>query len=143
MNRQGALEFGKAQISSIVSTMADFIMTAMVFSITKHVVFSTATGAVTGGITNCIINYNWTFSGTTRSKKSIAFRYTLVWIGSVILNTAGTEWGVRAVQALTHNIDRETGLTLVLLVKAFIAILVAVFWNYLMQKYYVYKKAKS
>lgn len=143
MNRHGALEFGKAQISSMISTFADFVMTATIFSIAAHVVLSTAAGAVTGGVVNCIINYRWTFNGTTRSKRSVALRYALVWIGSIILNTAGTEWGVKAVNALCGNGagHTQTQLTLVLAVKAATAVLVAVFWNFLMQKHYVYRKA--
>lgn len=143
MNRHGALEFGKAQISSMISTFADFVMTATIFSIAAHVVLSTAAGAVTGGVVNCIINYRWTFNGTTRSKRSVALRYALVWIGSIILNTAGTEWGVKAVNALCGNGagHTQTQLTLVLTVKAATAVLVAVFWNFLMQKHYVYRKA--
>ncbi|MDD6494497.1 MAG: GtrA family protein [Prevotella sp.] len=143
MNRHGALEFGKAQISSMISTFADFVMTAAIFSIAAHVVFSTAAGAVTGGVVNCIINYRWTFNGTTRSKRSVAMRYALVWIGSVILNTAGTEWGVKAVNAICccYAGHTQTRLALVLAVKAVTAILVAVFWNFLMQKHYVYRRA--
>ena len=127
----------------MISTFADFVMTATIFSIAAHVVLSTAAGAVTGGVVNCIINYRWTFNGTTRSKRSVALRYALVWIGSVILNTAGTEWGVKAVNALCGNGagHTQTQLTLVLTVKAATAVLVAVFWNFLMQKHYVYRKA--
>lgn len=127
----------------MISTFADFVMTAAIFSIAAHVVFSTAAGAVTGGVVNCIINYRWTFNGTTRSKRSVAMRYALVWIGSVILNTAGTEWGVKAVNAICcyYAGHTQTRLALVLAVKAATAILVAVFWNFLMQKHYVYRRA--
>lgn len=143
MAKSGVIEFGKAQISSLISTACDFLMTAFVFRLLHHVVASTAAGAVTGGIVNCIINYRWTFSGTSRSKQAVMWRYVLVWIGSVLLNTGGTEYGVKGVQLLGDalQVDLSQSLSIVLIVKAIVAVLVALLWNFLMQKYYVYRKS--
>ncbi|MGN0233034.1 MAG: GtrA family protein [Bacteroidaceae bacterium] len=135
-------EFGKAQVSSLFSTAFDFLVTAMIYEITKHVVISTATGAISGGIVNCITNYCWTFRGTTRTKRAIAWSYALVWTGSFVLNTSGTEWGVKSWKAFCDtNTEMPVGITCVLIVKAVVGILVAVFWNFMMQKYYVYKRS--
>ncbi len=142
MTKNGAKEFGKAQVSSVVSTTADFLATAVVYEITEHVVASTAVGAMTGGLVNCTTNYRWTFKGTTRTKRAIAWRYALVWLGSIILNTSGTEWGVKLLKAFCEMTERglTPTLTQVLAVKACIAVAVAVTWNFFMQKYYVYRK---
>lgn len=136
-------EFGKAQVSSLFSTAIDFLVTAVMYEISKHVVLSTAMGAVSGGIINCTTNYCWTFKGSTRTKSAIACSYALVWLGSIILNTAGTEWGVRLWLSLNDGLeaDMPAGITCVLIVKAIVSILVAVFWNFMMQKYYVYKRS--
>lgn len=142
MSKNGAIEFGKAQVSSFVSTVCDFMVTAMAYSCTHHVVCSNVCGALTGGAANCAINYKWTFHGTTRSKRAVVWRYVLVWICSVMLNTAGTEYGVKALKyaySMTQSAN-TVGVTGVLTVKAIVAVLVAVFWNFLMQKYYVYRK---
>ena len=142
MKKDGVIEFSKAQISSLISTVCDFAMTTLVFEIIHHVVGSTVAGSMAGGITNCFINYRWTFTGTKRSKKGVIWRYLLVWAGSVILNTTATEYGVKAVRFFAELWAIELGqpLSLVLIVKAVAAVLVAIFWNFTMQKYYVYRK---
>lgn len=130
------VEFCKAQVSSVVSTVCDFCVTALIFTLLHHVVISAASGAITGGVVNCIINYFWTFKGTSRSKRGVVGRYFLVWVVSLLLNTYGTEFAVKFVN---HWLD--VNLTLVMVMKAIVAILVAVCWNFSMQKYYVYKKS--
>lgn len=126
-------EFGKAQVSSLVSAAFDFLTTAITFHLTDHVAASTAAGAIVGGIINCTINYKWTFHGTTRNKKGIAWRYLLVWIGSILLNTFGTEW---AVKAINHQ-----SLGIVMTARVVVAALVAVGWNFTLQRHFVYKRA--
>lgn len=138
MGRNGVKEFSKAQVSSLLSTFCDFVATAGVFSLTHHVVASTALGAFTGGAVNCSINYCWTFKGTCRTKKGVLCRYVAVWLGSVMFNTAGTEWGVKLVRCSGLWTDQNLGL--VMMVKAIVAVVVAVAWNFTTQKYYVYKK---
>lgn len=138
MGRNGVIEFSKAQVSSAVSTACDFIVTAVVFELLQHVVASTATGAVVGGIVNCVINYCWTFRGTSRSKRGVMWRYLLVWTGSVLLNTYGTEMSVKLITHLVQSASQT--LPLVMASKACIAVVVAVTWNFFMQKYYVYRK---
>lgn len=145
MNRGSVKQFGMAQMSSLASTGCDFLVSAMVYMLTEHVVLSTAAGAVCGGAANCAINYRWTFHGTSRSKRGVAWRYALVWIGSVVLNTTGTEYGVKLANllwaALGDTLAR--GLTTMLAVKAVVAVTTAVAWNFTMQKYYVYKTIKN
>lgn len=138
MGRNGVIEFSKAQVSSSVSTACDFLVTAVVFELLQHVVASTASGAVVGGIVNCVINYCWTFRGTSRSKRGVMWRYLLVWTGSVLLNTYGTELSVKFITHLVQSASQT--LPLVMGSKACIAVVVAVTWNFFMQKYYVYRK---
>lgn len=99
-------------------------------------------GAITGGFVNCLINYKWTFKGTKRNMRGVIWRYILVWAGSVFFNTTGTEYGVKSAQFFggMWGIDLGQPLSLVLTVKAIVAVLVALFWNFTMQKYYVYRK---
>lgn len=129
------VEFCKAQVSSVISTACDFFVTALMFILLHHVVMSTAAGAITGGVVNCIINYFWTFRGTSRSKRGVVGRYFIVWIVSILLNTYGTEIAIK-IMSYWYDVN----LTLVMVMKAVVAILVAVCWNFFMQKYYVYKK---
>ncbi len=130
------LEFCKAQVSSVIATMTDFGITALLFQFFGiYYVCSTFVGSVTGGIVNCVINHKWTFKGNNSSTRSVAFRYLIVWLGSIVLNTVGTAAGVRLVSQL-----ETAGLDTLMIVKAVVAVVVAVFWNFLMQKFFVYSK---
>lgn len=131
-------EFLKAQFTSVTATVIDFMLTAVLFQFAgvNHVL-STFTGSVAGGVVNCVLNYRWTFQGDRPSKKWVALKYSMVWIGSILLNTYGTAIGVK----LFSDAGRVE-LSTVMSVKVVVAILVAVFWNFAMQKYFVYKKLK-
>ena len=84
-----------------------------------------------------LINYKWTFKGNEQSKLNVAIKYCLVWCGSIALNTWGTAIGARILSG-----KNDIGLDSVLLSKVIVAVLVAVLWNFLMQKYFVFKKTK-
>lgn len=138
--------FLKAQFSAIIATACDFLLTAFLYQVLgMSLAISILLGALTGGVVNCVINYRWTFkaagdqSGQEKlSKGGVAFRYTLVWAGSIILNTLGNVLVVSILEACGGG--ERASLQLVMIVKAVIAILVAIFWNYTMQKRYVFKK---
>lgn len=135
--RRWLIQFLEAQTSSVLSTAVDFAVTALLVKFAgMWYVIANALGALSGGSINCVVNYNWAFKGTEQRKRTIFCRYILVWMGSIILNTAGT--------ALLANILSHDGtpkaLGTVMESKTVIAILVAILWNYLMQKKYVYKK---
>ena len=52
---------------------------------------STGLGAVAGGVINCIINYKFTFHASDCPWKAVILKYFMVWIGSILLNAAGTQ----------------------------------------------------
>ena len=131
-----AQQFGKAQVSSLVATGVDFLLTALLFKLSGgRVAWCTFLGSVAGGIVNCLINSRWTFRGSGQRARVIMFRYMCVWAGSILLNTYGTVLGMRFIM---HWLSKR--LDLLMVVKAVIAVLVAVFWNFNMQKHFVYRK---
>ena len=138
MHRKGVKEFCKAQVSAIIATALDFLTTAIAFKLSGYVLGSTALGAVVGGSVNCLINYRWTFPNAKRKKRSIAWRYLQVWIGSAVLNSFGTDYAVR----LCHP-WAEDSVMVVMVCKALVAVSVAICWNYTMQKYYVFREAED
>ncbi len=89
--------FSRAQVSSAAATVVDW---GLLFILTEglHVwyVVSVAIGAAAGSVTNFLINRHWSFQATHRGIHGQVFRYSLVAVGSLILNTAGvyvvTEW---------------------------------------------------
>ena len=60
----------------------------------------TAIGAATGGVINCCINYKWTFQPEGCSKRHVAIKYALVWLGSLLLNSFGTAFVTGSVSEL-------------------------------------------
>lgn len=137
MKLRWLIQFLEAQTSSLLSTIVDFALTAILVKFAGiWYVIANIIGAFSGGIINCIINYNWAFKGTEQRKRTITYRYILVWFGSIFFNTAGT--------SLLANIMSHDGTPkafgTVMESKTIVAILVAIFWNFMMQKKFVYKK---
>ena len=123
--------FLKAQGAAGVATFADYMMRVFVDKILAiGYLHATFIGAVTGGVVNCIINYKWAFGDHDRSKKSVAWRYLVIWTGSILLNTGGTWFFKEIVGMKAYSAMMVTSL------------LVAVCWNYLMQLTFVFGKKK-
>lgn len=129
-------QFVKAQFSSLGATAIDLTVTALLFRLAAFTPFwSTAAGAMCGGIINCIANYEWTFRGTDRTRRGVAIRYIVVWGASIFLNA----WGMKlAISLIYHSLTPPLGDFLV--VRFIIAIAVAIVWNFNLQKRWVYKK---
>ncbi len=89
-------------------------------------VIAVAVGAASGAITNFVLNRHWSFAASDKDWKKQAFRYGIVSLGSLILNTAGTfavtEWG-------GLHYSWSVGL---------VSVLVGVAYNYPMQKNWVF-----
>lgn len=137
MNFRWLKQFLEAQTSSVLSTILDFIVTAVLVKYAGvWYVIANALGAISGGSINCVINYNWAFRGTEQRKRTIFYRYLMVWAGSIFFNTVGTT-GVANI--MSHD-GTPKGLNVVMIAKIITAVIVAFFWNYPMQKKFVYKR---
>jgi len=120
--------FCKAQISAQVATLIDFVVSVLLAELVGiWYLYATFLGAISGGISNCIMNYRWVFDNEGLKKKKVAYKYAIVWTGSIVLNTLGT-------YVLT-----ELSSQYFIFSKAIVSILVAVFWNYQLQRLFVYK----
>ena len=138
----GIFTFLRAQFSSQIASLTDFTVTillAKAFNI--FYVYATFTGAVSGGIVNCIINYKWTFKAKGVKKKHVVIKYASVWVGSILLNTSGTyamtELLVRFAwlrELLGHMVD-----DVFIFSKIVVSLLVGLLWNYNMHHHFVYK----
>lgn len=134
--------FFKAQISAQFASFVDFLVTILlVKAFAVFYLYATFTGSVVGGIVNCAINYGWVFHAEDCKKTHVAVKYLFVWGGSIILNTWGTfaltEWltGMTWVNGLLgYYIDN-----VFILSKIIVAVLVAFFWNYHLQRFFVYR----
>jgi putative flippase GtrA len=120
--------FCKAQLTAQIATIVDFgISLLLAEGLGIWYVWSSLLGALTGGLTNCGMNYRWVFDTEGLKKKNVVVKYFIVWTGSITLNTLGT-------YALTE-LSRQH----FIFAKAAIAVCVAIFWNYQLQRNFVYK----
>lgn len=120
--------FTKAQLVSLLASSVDLAVSwTLVQKLGFPPVAGGATGTISGGATHFLISRTWVFSAQENKWTAQLTRYILVWIGNFILNTSGL-W------LLTHYTTLDF-----LVSKISIAIIVAVFYNYVLQKRYVFK----
>lgn len=119
--------FCKAQCSAWVASAIDFGVTIILAKVCgMWYAYATFLGAVSGGVANCQINYRWVFHAKGLKKKYLAMRYVLVWAVSIVLNTYGT-----------YKLTEATRVDFII-VKIAVAAVVAVLWNYQMQRTFVF-----
>ena len=136
------MQFSKAFFTAQIASIMDFVSTVLLSSVLGvYYVVATTIGAVLGGVVNCCMNYKWVFPMSDSRKCFIALKFFFVWLGSITFNTWGTylltEWmkdsdWVIAILGQYHD-------QIYILSKVLVAILVAVFWNYQLQRLFVYR----
>ena len=120
--------FIKAQISSLVSTLADFLVTRLFTeTLCLWYLFSSISGTITGGVVNFLLGRYWTFKVLKENKLVQAQKYLIIWIGSLLLNTSG-------VYLFTEVLGFHYMIS-----KILVSISVGVFFNFYFQKTFVFK----
>ncbi len=122
------LTFLKAQVASLTASLVDYLSTMIgveVFGL--YYVWSSICGTVIGGVTNFSMGRVWVFEATEKKAPAQMFKYLLVWTGNLALTTSG-------VYIVTHYV----GLSYIVS-KIAVSILVGFFYNYLLQKKFVFK----
>lgn len=123
------ISFLKYQTAALIATAIDFA----VFFLLKDVfhiwyVYATAIGALMGAAANFILCRNWAFSAREKKLVTQIGKYIMVSLGSLLLNTV-------LVYVITELFFIHENYSRVLT-----AILVAVTYNFTLQKYFVFKK---
>ncbi len=134
--------FIRAQFASQIASLCDFTITILLAKLVGiYYVYATFIGSVCGGLVNCFVNYKWTFKIKECKKTHVFFKYILVWIGSILLNTWGTYLLTEAIvrsrwvqEALKPYID-----DLFVCSKGLVSLIVGFTWNYHMQRTFVYR----
>lgn len=120
--------FSKAQLISLLASAVDFGVYYLLVSVADApVVAGGATGTICGGVTHFIISRTWVFDAQEKKWVGQLNRYVLVWIGNLVLNVSGL-W------LLTHYTKLDYRIA-----KIIISVLVAVLYNYQLQKRFVFK----
>jgi putative flippase GtrA len=129
------ITFTKAQLTSLLATGVDFLVTFLLLRLaglpptaaSGRVTFYGATGTLCGGFTHFMISRNWVFNAQEKKWTAQLNRYMLVWIGNLALNASGL-----------YLLNRFAGLD-PMPAKIITATAVAVFYNYTLQKKFVFK----
>jgi putative flippase GtrA len=119
--------FLKAQTSSLVATVIDFLITigCVEFALIP-VVISGAIGNASGAVINFRMGQKWVFDPSESSAAIQALRYGVVWSGYLILNATGM-----------MVMERFTPIHYVLS-KIIVGVTLAVTYNYFLQKKFVF-----
>lgn len=140
--RGGIFQFLRAQLSSQMASLADFIVTFLIATcLGVYYVYASFLGSVCGGILNCVINYKWAFRAHGCKKKYVAIKYTSVWIGSILLNTYGTYALTESLRSIPWVRDTFSHYftDFFLIPKIIVSLLVGFLWNYQLQRIFVYR----
>lgn len=106
-------------------------------------VFAAGIGAIAGGIANCLINYKFTFRDKECPWKAVVIKYFMVWLGSLALNSFGTEgvyWALRRWNWLEYIGFKPSGYFTA--ARLFVALVVSFAWNFVLQRYFVYRPCR-
>jgi len=123
------ISFLRYQVAAIIATVVDFLVLILLTEIFNvWYVESTAIGALCGAITNFIICRYWAFANSSNNLTNQVIKYILVSAGSLLLNTL-------FVYLLTDFAHINYTIS-----KIITAIVVAIFYNFTLQKYFVFKQ---
>ena len=125
------LTFGKAETSAIVASAVDFSLSFfLVQAVGTWYALASFFGALAGGIVNCYVNYRWVFDKQKQRKPYLMLKYFVVWSISILLNTSGT-WFFTELSGVNF-----------IIIKAIVAVVVAILWNYQMQRIFVFRNLR-
>ena len=133
--KQELITFAKAEFTASIASVVDFGL-AFILSDLVGIYYglANALGVMSGGVTNCCLNYRYVFGDSHRKKRSVAWRYFVIWGISWMLNSGGTILLTEAINYSEHiNIHY-------MIPKCVVSFLVAVLVNYPGQRKFVFKK---
>ncbi len=124
--------FAKAQVSAFTGGLVDYSVMIMCTELLHiHYTISIAIGGIIGAIVNFSVNRYWTFSANKASQLpagSQLVRFVFVVAGSIALKSSGT-------YLLTTWLKLDYKIT-----RLMIDLIVSLGFNYVLQKYWVFKK---
>ncbi len=139
----GIFTFLRSIVSSQVASWIDLGTFTLLCALGVNNLIATPIGNVCGGVVNCAINYKFTFRAEGVSVRAVVVKYAMVWLGSMLLNTFGT-YGLAKLLGkwdILHHIGFTT-LGNDVAARLIVSLLVSWFWNFLLQKNFVYRPRK-
>ncbi len=124
--------FAKAQVSAFTGGLLDYLVMILCTELLHiHYTISIAIGGVIGAVLNFSVNRYWTFTASKASQVPVGFqlvKFVFVVAGSIMLKSSGT-YLLTNLLALDYKITR-----------IMVDIIVSLGFNYVLQKYWVFKK---
>ena len=122
--------FLKTNMASLIASLFDYCVTiAAVTFFEMSALKASIAGLISGAVLNFLLGRHWVFMQKEERSYSQALRYLKVWCGNLILNTSGMYILInQGVYYLTAKI--------------IISVLVAVGYNYPLQRKYVFKQIR-
>ena len=133
--------FLRSVMTSQISAYTDYIVSFIFYALLSlSAGLAAMIGATAGGIVNCLINYKFTFRIKESSYLAIGIKFFLVWLGSLLLNTFGTQYFTNILDSssLLDNVNMVDNIRFSI-ARIFTSIIVSVFWNFLLQRYFVFR----
>jgi len=120
--------FIKAQAASLTATVVDFTITILLKEVFHcWYLLASIIGTVSGGVVNFMMNRSWVFLAHDKKIHFQALKYIMVWIGNLVLVSGGifflTKYG-----GWSYIVSKIT-----------VSVIVGVFYNYVLQKRFVFK----
>lgn len=120
--------FIKAQAASFTATVADFSMTVILKEVFHcWYLVASVSGTVTGGVVNFLMNRSWVFRAHGKKIHHQALKYILVWAGNLLLVSGGV-FVMTSYGGFSYIVSKIT-----------ISLIVGFFYNYMLQKKFVFK----
>lgn len=121
--------FMRYNVSALIATAADFLVLSLLhYGFGMYYVYATAIGAVAGAIVSFFLGRNWAFMNKEGKLSTQGFKYILTSGFSLIFNVVGVYLMVDVM-----------GVSNVLLAKTIIALGIGFFFNFPMQRFFIYK----
>jgi len=121
-------QFLKANAASLIASFCDFLITIVIKEwLDADPLLASVTGTVSGGVINFFIGRYWVFEARHLNVYHQGRRYFIIWAGNLLLNASG-------VYILLHYVGFNY-----ILAKLITSVIVAVGFNYPLQKRYVFK----
>jgi putative flippase GtrA len=113
---------------SLLASLIDFLVTLFLVQMAgAGYLIGGACGTISGGIANFLISRTWVFNGGEKKWTPQLVRFLLVWTGNFVLNISGL-----------FVLVNYGGINY-LVAKISTAVIVAIFYNYILQKRFVFK----
>lgn len=122
------ISFVRAQITAMLATTVDFsIMIGLKELLNMWYLFAVIIGTLMGGMVGFSLGRNWAFISKETKPIYQAKKYFVVMVGSFMLNVGG-------VFLLVESMNLQY-----IVAKVVVAVIVGIGWNFMLQRYYVFK----